>query len=617
MAIARVRLPDGRVARLEVPDGTLPEDVEAFVAQQLSPTQQPAVEQPAPSFGEQALGTAEAVGTVLSGALAEPAAGIAGIGAALIPGGRTGAEAVEATRQALTFQPRTEPGQAQIQAVGEFIEPVTELLQKVETGLGEAAFEATGSPVAAAAATAIPTALSELLGIAALRGGARSAGKIRDISQAVPDERISSILAAAKTADVPVLTTDLFPPQGFVGRTAQSISEKLGPLGSGTARASQQRARIEAVSGIADNIDIDTPFADSLVKSLNKKSAESLRNAGRVRDEAITALDEFGEFGAERTITKIDSFLDEQQRLGTTANTSLTNELNNFKTELSKPTDFSLKKDLRTQLIKKVKAFERAEDTAPGAVLQQVKSSLDKDMVAFARSNDTLATKKWLSSNRRFASELDTIKRTEIKRILQSGDATPEKVIPILKGGKPSELKRLHDAMGEKGRTAAKGALIQQALKDAKFFEVDANPNPDALATALNRPAFQQASKVFFKGQDKAELDGFIRMLDATRRAQTSQAVVKTGEQLLLPSGAAGAGVAVGAGLLPAIPTVAAVTTASALAKAYESRAFRTLLTKLSNTKKGSKVETRILEAATPFVVAELQAAKAEQEQTQ
>lgn len=609
MAI-EAELPDGTV--LEFPDGTVDDVIQATVQRQLGV--EPPVEA---TLGEQALGTAEAVGTVLTGALAEPLAGFAGIGAALIPGGRTGAEAVEATRQALTFQPRTEQGQAQIQAVGEFIEPVTELLQKAETGLGEAAFEATGSPVIAAAATTIPTALSELLGIAAIRGGTRSAGKIRDISQAVPDERISSILAAAKTADVPVLTTDLFPPQGFVGRTAQSISEKLGPLGSGTARASQQRARIEAVSGIADNIDIDTPFAESLVKSLNKKSAETLRNAGRVRDEAITTLDTFGEFGAERTIAKIDSFLDEQQRLGTTANTSLTTELNNFKTELSKPTDFSLKKDLRTQLIKKVKAFERAEDTAPGAVLQQIKSSLDKDMIAFARSNDTLATKKWLSSNRRFASELDTIKRTEIKRILQSGDATPEKVIPILRGGKPSELKRLHDAMGEKGRTAARGALIQQALKDAKFFEVDANPNPDALATALNRPAFQQASKVFFKGKDKAELDGFIRMLDATRRAQSSQAVVRTGEQLLIPGGVAGGVAAVGTGLLPAAPTVAAVTTASALAKAYESKAFRGLLIRLSNTKKGSKLETGVLEAATPFVVAELQAAKAEQGQTQ
>ena len=606
----RAELADGTV--LEFPDGTSPDIVQMTVKRHLGVT-----DEPESSFTEKAIGTAEAIGAIASGAIAEPLAGLAGIGAAIAPGGRTGGEAVESTRAALTRQPKTQEGQSQIQAVGDFVAPVVDALQGAEQGLGNAAFDATGSPAIAAAATAIPTALSELLGIATLKGGAKAAGRARDIAVATPDDRVSSILAAAKEADIPILTSDIFPPEGFVGRTLQSISEKLGPLGSGSARASQQRARIEAVSGLADNIDIDTPFADGMVRSLNKKSASTLKNAGRVRLEAVDALDAFGDFSAEQAVSKIDGFLTEQARLGQTASSPLTSELNNFKTELLKPSDFSLKKDLRTQLIKKVKAFSRAEDTAPGAVLQQVKSALDKDLISFARQNDRVATKKWLASNRKFADELDITKRTELKRILSTGDATPEKVIPLLKGGKPSELQRLHGALGEKGRANAKGLLIQQALKDSKFFEVDLNPNPDALTTALNRPAFQQASKVFFSGKDKAELDGFIRMMDATRRAQSSQAVVKTGEQLLLPGGAAGVGAAVGAGILPGAPAVAAVTAASAIAKAYESKAFRNALIRLSSTKRGSSLEARSLEAAIPFVVAELQAAKAAQEQTE
>ncbi len=606
----KAELEDGTV--LEFPDGTSPDVVQRTVKRYLG-----IKPEPEPTFSEKAIGTAEAAGAIASGAIAEPLAGLAGIGAAIVPGGKTGAEAVESTREALTLQPKTEQGRSQIQAVGEFISPVVDILQSAEEGLGEAAFSATGSPAAAAAAASIPTALSELLGVASLRGGARAAERARDIANAVPDERVSSILAAAKEADVPILTSDIFPPEGFVGRTFQSISEKLGPLGSGSARTSQQRARIEAVNGLADNIDIDSPFAEGLVRSLNKKSASTLRNAGKVRLEAVDSLDSFGDFGADQSVVKIDELLADQSRLGQTASAQLTTELNNFKTELLKPSTFSLKKDLRTQLIKKVKAFSRAEDTAPGAVLQQVKSALDKDMVSFARKSDRVATKKWLSSNRKFADELEATKRTELKRILSTGDATPEKVIPLLKGGKPSELRRLHGALGEKGRANAKGLLIQQALKDAKFFEVDVNPNPDALATALNRPAFQQASKVFFSGQDKVELDGFIRMMDATRRAQSGQAVVKTGEQLLLPGGAAGVGAAVGAGILPGGPTIAAVTVASAMAKAYESKAFRNTLIRLSSTKRGSKLETKSLEAAMPFVVAELQAAKAAQEQTE
>jgi hypothetical protein len=562
-------------------------------------------------------GALEAAGTIATGAIAEPAAGLAGIGAALIPGGRTGAEQVAATREALTFQPRTQEGVEALQSTAEFLQPATQALEASEEALGGAVFEATGSPTLAAGAATIPTALLELTGLITARGGARAVDKVRDISKAVPDERVSSILSAAKQADVPVMTTDLFPPEGFIGRTVQSISEKLGPLGSGSARASQQRARIEAVTGFADNIDIDTPFADSMIRSLNKKSAKELEAAGKVRDEAVTALDTFGDFSASQAVSKIDEILEEQGRLGATANRQLVSELESFKLELAKPSDFSLKKDLRTQLIKRTKAFSRAEDTAPAAELQKVKSSLDKDMIAFARTNDKAATKKWLSSNRKFASELDVAKNTEIKRLLQSGEATPEKVMPILRGGKATELNRLYDSLGPKGRDSAKGALLQQALKDARFFEVDANPNPDALATALNRPAFQQASKVFFRGKSKAELDGFTRLLDATRRAQVSQALPRTGEALLLPGGGAAVGAGIGSGVLPAAATISGLTVASGLAKAYESKAFRNLLVKISNTKKGSRTETKALDLATPFVLAELQAAKAAQEERQ
>lgn len=605
-------LADGRV--LNFPDGTDPAVIQSTVKRMI--TQQPQQE---PSFGQQVQGGLEAAAALGSSIVAEPLAGLAGIGAALNPFAEkgAGARAVESTREALTFEPTLPGAKAALSRVGETIQPVAEFLQQREKNLGEFTLEATGSPALAAAATTLPTALGELLGVASLRGGVSAADKVKSISNSIPDERVSSILSAAKQNDVPVLTTDLFPPESFIGRTAQSISEKLGPLGSGAARASQQRARIEAVSAFADEIDIDTAFADSMVRSLNKKTARTLELAGLVRDDAITKLDEFGAFPNPRAVAEINDILDKQQKLGATANKQLTNELTSFKSELSNPSDFSLTKDLRTQLIKKVKAFSRAEDAAPAADLQKVKSALDKDMIAFARTKDKPATRKWLAANRKFAEELGIAKDTEIKRILQSGEATPEKVIPILKGGKPSELNRLHDALGEKGKSAAKSALIQQALKDAKFFEVDVNPNPDALATALNRPAFQQASKVFFKGQDKAELDGFVRLLNATRRAQSGQAVVKTGESLLLPGGALGTGAAVGSGVVSAAPAITALTVASGFAKAYESKAFRDLLIKLKRTRVGSKSEAKALEVTVPFALSGLQAAKVKQEETQ
>jgi hypothetical protein len=344
-----------------------------------------------------------------------------------------------------------------------------------------------------------------------------------------------------------------------------------------------------------------------MVKSINAKAARTLESAGMVRGEAVSALDKFGDFRAPRAIDAIDRIVAKEKRLGTAANQSIINELESFRQPLLDPGDFSLKKDLRTQIIKRKLALARGEDLAPVTAIQELKSALDKDMVAFARSNDTAATRKWLASNRKFAEELDLQKNTELKRILNSGDATPEIIVPILKGGKPSQLKRLRNALGPKGRLEAKKALLQQALTDARFFETDVNPNPDALVTALNRKSFQQAKKVFFSGADGAELDGFIRMLDVTRRAQAGQAVVKTGEQLLLPAAAAMLGFTATAN--PFL-TASAVATVTAIAKAYESTAFRTIMTKLKSTRKGSKSELSAIQTATPLILAELQAAK-------
>lgn len=578
---------------------------------------QPVAQQP--TLADKVEGGLQAAAALGSSIVAEPLAGLAGIAASLNPFNEAGAgaERVEQVRDQLTYKPTKQGAKDALTNIAETVEPLATATSDLEKTLGDYAMQKTGSPTLAAAATALPTALGELIGVATLRSGSRAADKIKRISNAKPDERVSSIMQASKELDVPVLTTDLFPPESFLGKTAQSISEKLGPLGSGAKRSKQQAARIDAVEAFSEGIELDTPFAESMVNSLNKKTARTLERAGEIRSQAVSKLDAFGDFPNQKAVDEINKILEKQSRLGSTANKQLTDELTGFKNELSQPTDFSLTKDLRTQLIKKVKAFSRAEDTAPAAELQKVKSALDKDMIAFARAKDKPATRAWLASNRKFAEELGVAKDTEIKRLLQSGEATPEKVMPILKGGKASELNRLHNALGEKGRAAARGALLQQALKDSKFFEVDINANPDVLATTLNKPNFQQAAKVFFKGKDKNELKGFTRLMNATRKAQSGQALVKTGEQLLVPTAGGAVGASVLGGILPAAPVVGLAAVGSAIAKTYESKAFRNLLIKLNNTQPGSKLETKYLDALATVLVSGNQVSKEQQQKNQ
>ena len=116
-----IELPDGTV--LEAPDGADPERVaKAYLSKQ---SQQPKPLSPGmvgfrpgdkPNFGigdffKPIAGIGENALMMGTGAAAQIPAGLHGIGASLLPGGKTGAQAVNDTLGALTYMPRTQEGQ--------------------------------------------------------------------------------------------------------------------------------------------------------------------------------------------------------------------------------------------------------------------------------------------------------------------------------------------------------------------------------------------------------------------------------------------------------------------------------------------------------------------------
>lgn len=583
----------GQIA--EFPDGTPPEVIQQAMSQ-FSQTQ-----------GNAFVGGLEAGATIASSVIAEPLAGLAGGIQALNPFAEpgAGAQAVQATREALTFQPRTQAGQEQLQTVGEILQPVGEFFQELEEGAGEIGFEAAG-PLGGAIASALPTLATELVGLKGIRNAKRFAAR-------QPSEAVASVLEAGAINRVPVLTTDVVPPTSSLGKFAQRFSEKLGPLGSGPARARQQIARQNVVEELATEFEVslDSNFADKIITSLNKKSARVLENAGIQRNSAVTKLDEFGEVPVTRTLAEIDKQLARQERLGAKANQPLINDLTANR-EAIQGGDFSLVKDIRTEVIDDLKALRRSDDPRATGATQAVKSAIDKDMLAFARKNDRKAASDWLKSNRKFANELDKVKSTELKRILNTGDATPENVLPILKRGKRSELKRLETSLGPKGKAAARSAIIQDILKKSGFFE--GNINPNRLATNLGKFETKQAIDIFFPGESKVQIDGLEKLLNATRRAQDAVVVPETGVQAIQ----AATLTATGAGLVSnPLLTAGVGGTLATIAKGYESKAFRNLLTRLGKSKAGSRIETGILESAVPSVIAAQQASRIREEQGQ
>lgn len=628
-----VTLPNGKIIS-NVPEGTTKDQVMAKaissglakeadfgLTRQDQPVDTPpeiAAEEPNQGVLDTAIGAANLANIAATGMAEKAVSGVGGMLQALNPMASEGAGArrVEQIEDIIPNVPLTPQGEQLIQSLSQKYQDIApDILKSLVSDfasmgpdIGNTVFKATGSPAAGAIAGAVPEALQAATGFK----GARAVGGAANIPDTkIPDSNATQIIKAGEKAGVPVLTTDVAPPTSFLGKWTQQLSERLGPLGSGTARQSQQVARQNVVETLAKdfNVALDSEFAGDIVNSLNAGSARKMQNAMAKRNKAVQSLNEFGEVPVNNTLRVIDDQLAKQSRLGPKADASLVTNLNNTKQAIQGG-DFSLVKDIRTDIIDDLMAVRRGDDFRSEGSLQAIKSAIDKDMAKFANANDVEAGKSWRAANRNLAEELGLAKNTELRRIFKSGTATPEQVLPILFSGKRSQLERLNKSLGAKGKASAKAAIIQDAMKQSGFLS--GNVNPDRLANAFNRPQTRQAIDVFFEGSGKKEIEGITKLLNATRRAQQSSAAPATGVQNLPLIGAGG----VGAGLTVApITTMATATTLSALAKAYESKGFRNLLVRLGNTKKGSKAESKLLEQVGPIALPASMVATEAQEQ--
>ena len=261
--------------------------------------QEEAQSQPDPSFGDQALGVAENIGSLVSGAVAEPIAGLAGIVQSINPFADegAGAEAVKSTRDTLSFKPSTETGQSQQQALGEALAPVGKALTSAEKFLGDNTLELTGSPALAAMAHTLPSAALELIGVK----GARSATAVKSPSKSLirktliesaPD--IDKIKGASRAIFKELDDSGVSVNQGALKRLDQSLSAIAKKEGIDIRVTPEAAGAIDAVKeSIAKGNSIPTSEMDTL-RTIAKNSIVSTdANKMRVGSAVVDEIDSF------------------------------------------------------------------------------------------------------------------------------------------------------------------------------------------------------------------------------------------------------------------------------------------------------------------------------------
>src|SRR5690606_35489847 len=114
-----------------------------------------------------------------------------------------------------------------------------------------------------------------------------------------------------------------------------------------------------------------------------------------------------------------------------------------------------------------------------------------------------------------------------------------------VKGGKKDRAAALYDALTPEGQEAVRVGIIREAYEAATSGPNAQNGvfSPAAFAREIDK--YKDAIPSFFKGDARAEIEGFQRLMQHIKRAGQYMENPSTGARLLTPlifAGAAGAG---------------------------------------------------------------------------
>ncbi|EDU3120134.1 lytic transglycosylase domain-containing protein [Salmonella enterica subsp. enterica serovar Anatum] len=444
-----------------------------------------------------------------------------------------------------------------------------------------------------------PEELATDLGTGVVLGGAinqlgRAAGAVyRGVRGAISPEAQQAI-RFANSADVPLHTTDVLPPNSRVGRMAQTTAENIPFAGTSSMRANQQEARSQLVDEFASRFGEYDP---SIVIGSLKAKTSGIRKAAGNRLEQVQSAMTGVNIQPTRAIQQIDDEIGKLQKLGQVADTDTISKLQAYRNELAKgDVDLEQLSRLRTQFRMDVRG-ERTQMPPPAeAAVQRVYRAMTGDIdnsIVQNLGNDTL--RRYKQANAVYADEASKLQNTRLKNVLMKGDLTPEVVNNMLFSKNKSEVQNLYRSVGQVGRAQMRNGIIGKAMEKS-------GGSPDQFLRQINLMSNQTG--IAFKGRDAAYLKGIKNYLEATKRAGQAGVTTPTGQQTIpfilgigTVTNPALVGVGGGYGLL---------------ARMYESEPARNAMLRLANTPRGSTAFEKALSDVERIVNSLAQGAKSQ-----
>lgn len=399
------------------------------------------------------------------------------------------------------------------------------------------------------------------------------------------------VVADAKQANIPVLTSDVRPPRTFIGNAVRATGERIPFIGTGPVRAAQQAARIDAIKSVAQDYgaatgdELANPAIDSVAKDLATRRGAELDRLTAAKTSVIEKVP--GVVPVPSTLSAIDQQIGKLQAVGTDAANAVIGKLQNWRQAVQAGKNLPTIELIRKEMGDAFKDPNLAAIRSTGEkALTAIYGPLREDMGNFIKANGKQGDfAKWQNANDALSGMAGELKVNSLKRVLNTAETTPENVSSLLFSNNPSDVRRLYAGLSPLGRSKAQAAILQKAVENSGGLE---NLSPDKFASQMTRLA--KSVGVVFQGDDLARIEGLTRVLKTTQRAAQAAVAPPTGVQNV-PIAMAG-GLTALLGLPKAIAAAGGI---GGLARAYESAPVRNLLLKIGQSKAGSVQEGQLM----------------------
>lgn len=416
--------------------------------------------------------------------------------------------------------------------------------------------------------------------------GAAKAGRVAQAAKTpVP---ANPTVQAGEAAGIPVMTSDVSPPQTFLSKQAQAVGERIPVIGTQGQRAAQQEARQAAVQNVAEQY--GAPSYEEIAKNLKGNAGKVKQAAGRVIDQTGNKLDQAGEVVPQKSLAAIDDAIAQLSKpeVFNPAAEGQIATLQQLRSTLEQGQTFSTLKQSRTgisDVLDSVDPSGRSQlPSYAKKLVTQVRAAMSDDMKDIAKNNlSEQEYSKWVKANQVYGEEANLLKNSRLKNVLDKADITPEQVRTLIYSNKPSENKILYDALSKTGRDNVRSAFINDAFEKAT---ASGEINPNRFAAELAK--HDKKIDIFFKGDERDQVKGLVDVLQRTARAQrAAEAPTTTGAALTPYALGASAFADFGA-------TLASAISAGTVSRIYESPVVRDLILKLNKTPQNSGTEAAL-----------------------